>query len=137
VRRGASGHYGDVAASTTAIVGFRRSRRSFLGSQVRVLTVRDGLLRVVAPDGEEQERVALSEAQVGLKRGMVEVSAPGRRFFLYGLPGINKIPAAVVERARAEPSETGLGPAEGTLDAFAVSRAVYELLESHGARPSS
>lgn len=123
-----------TAASTTAVVGYRRSRRNILGTQARVITVRDGVLRVIDQHGAEQERLALSEAEVRLKRGLVEVAARGRSFFLYGLGAPNKLPEGLIEQVRAEPSETGLGPADGALGAAAVSQAVLDLLIAHGAR---
>jgi len=116
--------------SYAAVLGYRRSRRNFLGMQARVVTIRDGELRVVDRAGEVNERVAVADTRATLKRGMVEVTAGDRSFFLFGYPAINKVPRELLERMEAadvmpEPGES----------AFKVSRQFLEVMQEHGARP--
>ena len=81
------------APSFAGVLGYRRSRRNILGMQARLVTIRDGELRVVDREDTQQERVELAGAEVELKRGMVEVAAGERSFFLFGYSQVNKIPA--------------------------------------------
>lgn len=129
----------DDAPSTTGIIGYRRSRRNILGTQARLVRVDGGVLRVVDAEGREEERVDLKAAEVQLRRGLVEVSADDRRFYLYGLGGANRIPANLVTLAANEPAEQGIGVApeglvSGPRGAAAASRALIDVLSRHGAR---
>jgi hypothetical protein len=124
-----------VSQSVSAVVGHRRSRRNIFGSQARLTVVRDGTLFVVDQGGAEQERLLLSDVQVRLTRGLVEVVADdGNRFHLYGFGTPNKVPAALLAQATTHPTETGVTPARGPVSAAAVSRTVHDTLVAHGAR---
>lgn len=127
------------APSTTGIVGYRRSRRNILGTQARLVCVDGGVLRVLDRDGHENERVDLQTAEVRLRRGLIEVSAGDRRFHLYGLADVNRVPTELVALAAREPAEQGIGVARGglvsgPLGAASASRALLDVLTRHGAR---
>ena len=70
-----------AVAPFVGIVGYRRSRRNILGMQARMVTVRDGVLRVVDKDDAQIEQVTLAGAAVELKRGMVQVVDGENAFF--------------------------------------------------------
>lgn len=129
----------DLPATTTGIVGYRRSRRNILGIQARLVRVDDGVLRVLDSEGQENERVELRTAEVRLRRGLVEVRAGDRRFHLYGLASANRIPTDLVALATREPAEQNIGVAPGglvsePLGAASASRALLDVLTRHGAR---
>jgi hypothetical protein len=129
----------DHAPSTGGIVGYRRSRRNIFGLQARLARVEGGVLRVLDADGREDEGVDLRAAEVQLRRGLVEVSAGDRRFYLYGLASANRIPADLVALAAREPADQGIGVApeglvSGPRGAAEASRALIDVLSRHGAR---
>lgn len=121
--------------SYAAVLGYRRSRHNFIGMQARVVTIRDGVLQVVDRRGEVSERVGLAGARVGLKRGVVEVVAGERRFFLFGWSSANKMPDELALRLAAESAELVLDPTarRSAFDAFAVSRQLRDVLVAAGA----
>jgi hypothetical protein len=126
-----------AVAPFVGIVGYRRSRRNILGMQARMVTLRDGVLRVVDKDDEEHERVTVAGAAVELKRGMVQVVDGENAFFLFGYGGHNKVPRELIELATRQDAETAMAPGEGmfsALDAAGKSRALYDLLLQAGAR---
>ena len=102
--------------------------------QARLVTIRDGELRVVDREDTEQERVELAGAEVELKRGMVEVAAGERSFFLFGYSQVNKIPPELVERAARERADVTGRDAGLVVGAFAASRELLEALVAQGAR---
>ena len=125
-----------MADSFAGILGYRKQRWNSLGMQARVITVRDGTLRVVTKDGEEQERVELAGVRTELKRGMVEVTAGDRRFFVYGYPQTNKVPDELVARVVEEQPDAVIAydPAKVFKGPFDASRALHEALLAHGAQ---
>jgi hypothetical protein len=126
-----------AVAPFVGIVGYRRSRRNILGMQARMVTLRDGVLRVVDKDDREVERVTVGAAAVELRRGMVQVADGDNAFFLYGTGGHNKVPGELLQLASRQEAELAMAPGEGmfsALDAAAKSRALYDLLREAGAR---
>ncbi len=100
-----------AVAPFVGIVGYRRSRRNILGMQARMVTVRDGVLRVVDKDDAQIEQVTLAGAAVELKRGMVQVVDGENAFFVYGLAGSNKVPDELTELATRQEAEIAMGRA--------------------------
>jgi hypothetical protein len=123
-----------MTLSTGAIVGYRRSRRNIFGTQARFVLVADGELRVLGADGSADEQVALADARVELKRGMLEVAVGDRRFFLYGLGGANRVPPQLVEVAQRHPVDQGIEHDGSALASAAAGRALRDVLVAHGAR---
>jgi len=126
-----------AVAPFVGIVGYRRSRRNFLGMQARMVTLRDGLLRVVDKDDVESERVTLAGAAVELRRGMVQVDDGDNAFFLFGYGATNKVPSELVELISRQEAEIALAPGQDKFnvgEAFAASRVLYDLLLQAGAR---
>jgi hypothetical protein len=127
-----------MAESLAGVFGYRKQRWNSLGMQGRVITIRDGTLRVIDKNGEEQEHVPLAGAQVELKRGLVEVIAEDCRFFVFGYPAINRLPDELIIRAAQEQPHDIVGdydPAKVFKGPFEAGRALYEALLAHGASP--
>ena len=128
-----------AVAPFVGIAGYRRSRRNILGMQARMVTVRDGVLRVVDKDDAQIEQVTLAGAAVELKRGMVQVVDGENAFFVYGFAGSNKVPRELAELTTRQEAELAMGPSHDVpllegLDAAQRSRALYDLLLQAGAR---
>jgi hypothetical protein len=123
-----------MTPSIGMIAGYRRSRRNVFGAQARFVLVADGELRVIGADGSADEHVSLAGARIALKRGMLEVEAGDRRFFLYGLGGANRVPPALVDVAQRHSVDQGIAHGGGALAAAAAGRALRDVLAAHGAR---
>ena len=131
-----------VRTDFLGLLGYRRSRRNILGMQARLVLVESGVLRVIAVDGSEEERVTLADATVGLRRGLVRVEAEGRAFFLFGLGQLPRPGRALLEGVPADGADVVVGPSDGTLlasalDAAAAGRRTLEALIDLGARPDA
>jgi hypothetical protein len=98
---GMAGTDSDTAPSFAAVLGYRRSRHDFICMQARLVTVRGGVLEVTDRHGTVEERHDLAGTRVELKRGLVAVTADGRRFFLFGYSSLNKMPEDLMQRLRA------------------------------------
>jgi hypothetical protein len=122
-----------MTLSTGAIVGYRRSRHNVFGTQARFVLVADGELRVLDADGAVEQQVALADARVELKRGMLEVAVGDQRFFLYGLAGANRVPPALVEVAQRHPVDQSIEHGGSALDGAAAGCALRDVLRAHGA----
>ena len=122
------------------LLGFRRSRRNFLGNQARLVLVEDGAARVLRFDGHQEEGFAVAEARIELRRGMLRVALTDREFFLYGISRA-PIPDEALARVAPGAADVVVAPAAAmpvreALDAAAASRAAHEALLALGARPA-
>lgn len=132
----------DVAIPLVAIVGFKRNRFAPLGG-MRVLTVRDGVVRLQGKNGTDLEsEVAALTARLTRTRTVRLESAAGSAY-IYGFAQLSKLPDAlsqivIRESAGAEligpcpPGALGVMSPKNVTGAAKVSRALADALHERG-----